>query len=258
MKHLLFSFFLAFVSLIAVAQTTSRDFNEVKRSQKYYYSEITLANAKESKEYATLELIRQINDSIGFTGNHPVAGVKEITRADLSDLKYLEMERANGVRVMAYYPKEAIVGISSKNNVYIAEQKQSEPSVSENQSFIPARIETDNSLPHSPTLPVSVTTGYPDWVIRSIEILKSKTDIETFVQQLSIMQSQHKIKRYGAIDDCRNSDQCLWAIFDASGNLSAFLGTGHEMRKNFLTGSDEVLSEYNKNNYRLIWFQFSK
>lgn len=239
------------ISLLAAittfGQNTSRDFNDIKRSQKYYYYEITLATAEDSKEFATLELIKVINDSIGFSGERARPGVKEVTRADIGGVQYLEMDRPHGVRVMAYCPKSTFV----QSPVATAKQPETKPEKPKPDIKQPATPQTGQSA-------TPEAAGYEDWVLRDIDKLKQITSAEKFVQQLELMQAQHKIKRYGPADKCRNTDGSFWAVFDTDGTLTALLGPGSGMRKNFMSGTDVKLADYTDTNSYLVWFQFYK
>lgn len=246
-------------AISATAQATSRDFNDIKRSNRYYYSEATLATAEDSKEYATRELIKIINDSIGFTGEKKRPGVKEVTKADLTDLNYLQMDRSHGVRVMVFCPKSTFVSTP----VAIAKPSPAK-------SLVPPKKDS-GSIAESPRKEITpaassstankgaaTVPGYEDWMMRDIESLLKISSSNEFVNQLAVMQSKHKIKRFGPADECRNADGSFWAVFDSSGSLTALLGPGSGKRKNFMSGTDQQLSDYLNNNSHLLWFQFSK
>lgn len=254
------------VGNIAFAQTTAKDFNELKRSKKYLYSEITLPDEEEAKELALLNLINQINDSLKCQDSDMV-----ITKDDMSNVVFLQMNRSTGVRVMAYCEKvkffkvqDATVTAGEPTQDAKAEEpfvslieETEEPKSTETETAIQPReellIEASETTAEACTLPL------PDsWIMNTVETLMQKTDIEAFCLELKAMQSNYKISRFGTIGQCHNKAGCYWGIFDSQGSLKAILSEGNHVRRNFMTNLDDSLANYENANNKLIWFKYKK
>ena len=89
------------------AQTvTSKSFNEIKRSQQYFYYDITMEREDEAKNAANINLAKLIND---YCVEKSITNVK-VKDTDLKDVQYLKMDRNGMVRILAYVEKSVYIG----------------------------------------------------------------------------------------------------------------------------------------------------
>ncbi len=244
-------YLLAYQTIYAQS-ATSKQFNELKRSQKYFYSEATLPSRDDAKIVALANLLKLINDSLKATTND--------TAIELADLEgkvlYLEMSREGGARVLAYVDKSDYLKGNTANEV----NNDSPPSA-------PLTRETvdEVSLPNDVETVASLQEQHGDmameneWISNSINILMKKQSLTDFCDELSIMNGQHKIKRYSSLQQRKNVQDSYVAIFDSNDCLMALLGPLTSSRYNFMTRSEDTLEKYQtQSDISIICFQFSK
>lgn len=108
MRKIFCLFVVLLMSAISLqAQTvTSKSFNEIKRSQQYFYYDITMEREDEAKNAANINLAKLIND---YCVEKSITNVK-VKDTDLKDVQYLKMDRNGMVRILAYVEKSVYIG----------------------------------------------------------------------------------------------------------------------------------------------------
>lgn len=243
----LLGYILLVMTCLALNAQTVKDFNNLKRSKKYFYAETTLPDEKQAKDIALINLIKQINDSLQIEQRNMV-----VSTSDVGDVCYLVMNRESGVRVLAYCEKVRFLKIEDMDSVFthnIEDSKKSNPSTTAsavNEMVVPIKVVNDK---------VPELEG---WLLENVSKLAVLPDIKTFETNLNIMKGQYKIKRYGNnLNACRNPSQSFIATFKADGHIERLLIPGEISRYDFIN-HENFSGDISSLSNNILWFQFSK
>ena len=102
---------------------TSKQINDIKRDDQYFYAESTLETEAAAHESATLMLANFIND---YINSNNLPSDKKITEKDLVSAKALSMNRGPMVRVFLYVKKSDYVPVETVGNTPMKEELTAE------------------------------------------------------------------------------------------------------------------------------------
>lgn len=262
--------------LFSYAQT-SKDFNKLKRSKKYLYSEVTLQDEQQAKDIALINLIKQVNDSLKIEQRNMV-----VSTNDMKDVCYLVMNRETGVRVLAYCEKVRFLNVQDVDSVLLQDKEHPKGikvvmvdtpkvdtevrdlEISEEQQHLQSSISkvkifdissTIEQIPSEITKTVVPTTE--EWIRNDINSLICQSNINSFIAKLEDMKVRFKIKRWGvSLNECRNIVQAYIAIFNNNGLLASLLSPSDKQRYDYV--NKKMIDFATNINNKIIWFQFSK
>lgn len=251
---------LALLSLTgAVAQSVSKQINDVKRSDKYLSAEATMETNEKAYELAQELLSKQIEEY--------VAGQKELKKAPNVIVKdvagkaeQLKMNRGEMVRVFLYVKKS---DIQAANNTQIlvqpgnatTEKKETKKETKKGKTTsVPEAVVTQLlAQASSGSVQRSAATDVAPWqqaIVDEVLECSSATQVQ---QTLGNLRSRMKVKRYGTPDTCRKPAEAFWVILSADGQVQTVLGPATDSsRTNFRTGESDSLDNYK--GLGAIWF----
>ncbi|MBO7100809.1 MAG: hypothetical protein J6V98_02155 [Bacteroidales bacterium] len=256
----------------AMAQTTSKQINQIKRSPLYLYAEATMESEEEAQSVAYELLLQQVQEYI--------ASSQMLSAADnvlIKDVKTkgesLSMMRGEMHRVFVYVKKydiEAVtntVAVNNNTNTAVnlpaqgmtnTTQSTSMPTVTETPAPAPKASQTQ---PQQQQQPAATTTGKVEspltgWQQMAMVSLLECPDMTSVRAKLNRLKAEYKIKRYGNADNCPSAADAYWAIFDSNGKLVTILGPGTTQRIDYKNMQYSSLSEYKGMN--ALWFNLAK
>lgn len=256
----------------AMAQTTSKQINQIKRSPLYLYAEATMESEEEAQSVAYELLLQQVQEYI--------ASSQMLSAADnvlIKDVKTkgesLSMMRGEMHRVFVYVKKydiEAVtntVAVNNNTNTAVnlpaqgmtnTTQNTSMPTVTETPAPTPKASQTQ---PQQQQQPAATTTGKVEspltgWQQMAMVSLLECPDMTSVRAKLNRLKAEYKIKRYGNADNCPSAADAYWAIFDSNGKLVTILGPGTTQRIDYKNMQYSSLSEYKGMN--ALWFNLAK
>ena len=257
------------VGFSALAQTTSKQINQIKRSPLYLYAEATMESEAEAQSVAYELLLQQVQEYI--------ASSKSLSAADnvlIKDVKTkgesLSMMRGEMHRVFVYVKKYDIEAVSNtvavNNNTNTAVNLPAQGPTTTTQST-PVPTVTETPAPAQPATqqqqqqPATTTTGKVEspltgWQQMAMVSLLECPDMTSVRAKLNRLKAEYKIKRYGNADNCPSAADAYWAIFDGSGKLVTILGPGTSQRIDYKNMQYSSLSEYKGMN--ALWFNLAK
>lgn len=245
----------------SMAQTTSKQINQIKRSPLYLYAEATMESEEEAQSVAYELLLQQVQEYI--------ASSKSLSAADnvlIKDVKTkgeeLTMMRGEMHRVFVYVKKYDIEAVSNT----VAVNNTTGTAVN-----VPAQgVTTSTSTPlptvkntAQPTQPAAqqssgakVESPLTGWQQMAMVSLLECPDMTAVRARLNRLKAEYKVKRYGTADNCPNANEAFWAIFDGNGKLVTILGPGTTQRIEYRNMQYSSLNAYKGMN--ALWFNFAK
>lgn len=255
----------------AMAQTTSKQINQIKRSPLYLYAEATMESETEAQSVAYELLLQQVQEYI--------ASSKSLSAADnvlIKDVKTkgesLSMMRGEMHRVFVYVKKYDIEAVS--NTVAVNNNTGTAVNVSANASTssgavttpVPTVTNTPAQQTQQTAQPAQTTQQQPSgakvespltgWQQMAMVSLLECADMTAVRARLNRLKAEYKVKRYGTADNCANATEAYWAIFDGSGKLVTILGPGTTQRIDYRNMQYSSLNAYKGMN--ALWFNFAK
>lgn len=256
----------------AMAQTTSKQINQIKRSPLYLYAEATMESEEEAQSVAYELLLQQVQEYI--------ASSQMLSAADnvlIKDVKTkgesLSMMRGEMHRVFVYVKKydiEAVtntVAVNNNTNTAVnlpaqgmtnTTQSTSMPTVTETPAPTPKASQTQPQQQQQPaaTTTSKVESPLTGWQQMAMVSLLECPDMTSVRAKLNRLKAEYKIKRYGNADNCPSAADAYWAIFDSNGKLVTILGPGTTQRIDYKNMQYSSLSEYKGMN--ALWFNLAK
>ena len=258
--HILLCCIMAAVIHCSAQNATSKDFNKIKRSDEYFYYDVTMEQEEAAKNAAKINLAKLINDYIDSEG----IKTGKITADDLHDVNYLQRDTYGMVRVLAYVKKSDYVDCRTAkeevNKPAVATEKSEHSTIVEQDSTAAITIPTRN-VPSPEAIALAKNEGslsLTKWQQDAVAKLCKITDAEKFVHELIDLQNQYKVKRFGLQEDCKDEANSFFAIYDSNKMVVALLGLGTSSRYDFLSGGKESVDSYKAKEMKAIWFQLSK
>lgn len=251
----------------SMAQTTSKQINQIKRSPLYLYAEATMESEEEAQSVAYELLLQQVQEYI--------ASSKSLSAADnvlIKDVKTkgeeLTMMRGEMHRVFVYVKKYDIEAVS--NTVAVNNNTGTAVNVPANNA---ATASTATPLPTVTNTPAAQTTQAAQpaqqqpsgakvespltgWQQMALVSLLECADMTAVRARLNRLKAEYKVKRYGTADNCPNANEAFWAIFDGNGKLVTILGPGTTQRIEYRNMQYSSLNAYKGMN--ALWFNFAK
>ncbi len=245
----------------SMAQTTSKQINQIKRSPLYLYAEATMENEEEAQSVAYELLLQQVQEYI--------ASSKSLSAADnvlIKDVKTkgeeLTMMRGEMHRVFVYVKKYDIEAVSNtvavNNNTGTAVNVPAQGVTTSTSTPLPTVNNT--AQPAQPAAQQSsgakVESPLTGWQQMAMVSLLECPDMTAARARLNRLKAEYKIKRYGTADNCPNANEAFWAIFDGNGKLVTILGPGTTQRIEYRNMQYSSLNAYKGMN--ALWFNFAK
>lgn len=278
---------------VAVAQSVSKQINEIKRNEVYLFDEATAASAEEAREAALVKLAKVIAD---YMSEKNPEGAKNLD--DFKDLaegaEEIVTDRGSQKRVFLYFKKsdiDATAADAAQNNevaksvsqpkeelsVPVTVRRQIEPPVESTAK--PVAKSVSNVELAQPIKQVSATQsksldeetfGLPssissindnnlvEWQKRLVEKF---TGVKTLLQAKDLANTfriENKIKRYGTQNtQQKNPAESFYIIGDLNGKVVAVLGRDNNgLRINYKTNTVDNINNYYNLDY--IWFTLNK
>lgn len=257
MKNLHIIFCALLFSIHSSAQeVTNKDFNDLKRSNKYFYYEVNLEDRQKAREAAKANLIKLIND---FYEKNAIDKNK-VDDSTIKDVLFIEMDRNGVMKVMAYVDKERVTDSEKKSvketinekEVLVANEQvaNSEEIVVPNTEIIIVERQTSAT-----TASVPIMDKWQEKIISDICRASSANQV---LSELADLKDQYKIKRFGVYGECNYINESFWVVYDSSKNVVAVLGPGDDSRYDFISKTNRTLEGFTSQGYKGIWFQLSK
>lgn len=263
-----------FTSIAALAQSVSKQINDVKRSSHYISAEATMETEAQAYELAEELLSKQISEfasSQKTLKKAPNVIVKDVA----GKAEKLQMSRGTMVRVFLYVKKDDIIA-ADNTRVLIQPQTQPEETIKTETDKKSAKKEKEKqkksgevdepfvSTVEPVSQPYDTTTSEGDkslllpisWQQAVIDDLLACPTITEVRGLIARLHAEKKIKRFGSADNCPNSSNSFWVIFNAENQVVTVLGNGQAERTNFRTLTKDTLSNYKGKG--AIWFTLSK
>lgn len=281
---------LSLALFVCLVQTTyaqvsvSKQINDIKRDDRYFYAESTLENADQAKETAMLMLANFIND---YINEHNLPADKKVKEGDLAQAQMLSMQRGPMTRVFLYVAKDNFIGdngsamqvtqestVSDSDEQAVSTEQQKSGSVEEKES---APVVNTQSAPKQdspvvgaeskmvsvvketvPSQQANASAGLSkEWQREVVDKILSEPSLKEIIAVLSRYKAEYKVKKYGTMQECNNAAGSLWIICegDSSMALITVLGPGADVRTNFKTGQNDSLANYSGKS--AVWFEFA-
>lgn len=286
--RLLFQLLFFCIATEALAQSASKQINEIKRNEAYLFEEATAATAKEARDLAVVKLAKIIADYMEEI--NPEGAAKLDDFKDLAEgAEEIVTDRGSQKRVFLYFSKHDIDATAEE-----ASQTDAHGEGVEKSDPLPEQIVEQPKKTKEADVPVREDLApepIPEQVVRQPEIMKKdnysaneshsnksvsddslaewqKRLISNFLRDdLSLLAAkdlvntykiENKIKRYGSMTNPpTQSGQAFYVFADETGKVVAVLGRDQGgQRLNYINGNYENISDYNSLNY--IWFTLNK
>ncbi len=258
MKKLIVLSTLLLMSITIMGQSISKQINDIKRSSKYLSAEATLETESRAYELANELLSRQITEYIQEKGSLQKANTVVIKNV-AGKAEKLQMKRGTMSRVFLYVEKKDIVAVDNIRVVDNKTQKTTDKETGEETiGSLASNVEVIDSIDTksvSDDKDLYASVSYPNWQQEVIYTIMGSTSIKEAQYLLDRFRVGLKIKRYGAMENCKNPEKCYWAIFDENEHVITVLGPGNEERINFSTQEKDSLKNYSGKG--AIWFTLS-
>ena len=270
-----FLFQLLFLCLATetLAQSASKQINEIKRNEAYLFEEATAATAKEARDLAVVKLAKIIADYM--EENNPEGAANLDDFKDLAEgAEEIVTDRGNQKRVFLYFSKHDIDATAEeatqigdvKSPDPLPEQVIEEPQITKEKD-VPERgmeqQETTEGTNYSSKESYSSRSVSDDslaeWQKRLINnFLRDDLTLLAAKDLVNTYRIENKVKRYGTMNNPpMQSVQAFYVFADETGKVVAVLGRDEGgQRQNYINGKYENISDYNSNDY--IWFTLNK
>lgn len=239
---------------------TSKDFNAIKRSKEYFYSEVTMDKEDAAKNAAKVHLAQLINDHCKNKG----VKTEKVTADNLQNVSYLQRNTYGMVKVLAYVKKSDY--IKDDTSTETTKQPIASNSIENKSETITKEATVEINIPKrnapSPEAAAlskdTASMSLTKWQQTAIAALCKISNAEEFVQKLIDLQNLYKVKRFGIQEDCKDEANSFFALYDSNKMVVALLGPGIDNRYDFLSGDKVDLNSYKAKGMKTIWFQLSK
>lgn len=273
----LFQLFFLFIATETLAQSASKQINEIKRNEAYLFEEATAATEKEARDMAVVKLAKIIADYM--KEKNPEGAEKLDDFKDLAEgAEEIVADRGTQKRVFLYFSKHDIDATAEEATkketpqTPLAEEPQNDvnsrpatelQSSAENQSKVEPIVEqqvekkqiAESVAPATNSNKSVSDDSLAEWQKRLINsFLRDGLTLIAAKDLVNTYRIENKVKRYGSKSNPpANARQAFYVIADESGTVIAVLGrdNGGE-RLNYISGNYENISDYNS--YNLIWF----
>ena len=282
----LFQLFCLFLATETLAQSASKQINEIKRNEAYLFEEATAATAKEARDLAVVKLAKVLADYM--QEKNPAGAAKLDNFKDLAEgAEEIVADRGSQKRVFLYFSKSDIDATAdeasqAKDPQTKPEQEQKEETKPETKPQ-PVTVEQASSNKVEPdvepvveektvTKPVTASPAsesHPQKSVSDNSLAEwQKKLVSTFLTDgLTLLSAkdlvntykiENKVKRFGSkTSPPTQAGQAIYVFADETGKVVAVLGRDEGgQRMNYVSGNYENISDYNSNNY--IWFTLNK
>jgi len=275
----LFQLFCLFLATETLAQSASKQINEIKRNEAYLFEEATAATAKEARELAVVKLAKVLADYM--EEKNPVGAAKLDDFKDLAEgAEEIVTDRGSQKRVFLYFSKHDIDATAEEASQEekpktVPEQKpeeKSKPKVEADSQPSTEQMPTPKVTPvveqkedtkEKTPLPASKTysnknildESLAEWQKRLLSsFLREDLTLLSAKDLVNTYRIENKIKRHGSMSNPPVKAVSAFFVFaDETGKVVAVLGRDKEgKRLNYISGNYENISDYNLYNY--IWF----
>lgn len=270
--RLLFSLFFICSMSEALAQSPSKQINEIKRNEAYLFEEATAATEKEAREMAVVKLAKIISDYIKEKNPEETKQFDDFK--DLAEgAEEIVTERGSQKRVFLYFNKvdiDAMADGASQIEILPTElepEQENVPkfAVEDNTPRVTAKPDierhetagqtTSNSTPVVHSSNFVSDNSLAEWQKRLVgNFLKKNLTLLAAKDLVNTYRIENKIKRHGSKSNPpAQSGQAFYVFSDETGNIVAVLGRDKGgQRLNYCNGNYESISNYSSYNY--IWF----
>lgn len=281
-----FLFQLLFLCLATetLAQSASKQINEIKRNEAYLFEEATAATAKEARDLAVVKLAKIIADYM--EENNPEGAANLDDFKDLAEgAEEIVTDRGNQKRVFLYFSKHDIDATAEeatqigdvKSPDPLPEQVIEEPQITKEKDVPSGEFQEPKPLPERGMEQQETTEGtnysskesyssrsvsddsLAEWQKRLINnFLRDNLTLLAAKDLVNTYRIENKVKRYGTMNNPpMQSVQAFYVFADETGKVVAVLGRDEGgQRQNYINGKYENISDYNSNDY--IWFTLNK
>ena len=279
----LFQLFCLFLATETLAQSASKQINEIKRNEAYLFEEATAATAKEARDLAVVKLAKVLADYM--QEKNPAGAAKLDNFKDLAEgAEEIVADRGSQKRVFLYFSKSDIDATAdeasqAKDHQTKPEQEQKEDAKPEPQPVIEQassnKVEPDVEPvveEKNVTKPVTASPAsesHPQKSVSDNSLAEwQKKLVSTFLTDgLTLLSAkdlvntykiENKVKRFGSkTNPPVQAGQAIYVFADETGKVVAVLGRDEGgQRMNYVSGNYENISDYNSSNY--IWFTLNK
>lgn len=274
-KYVLSLVLLIAASGYALAQSVSKQINDIMRSNEYITAEATLETEAKAYELAEELLSKRIEEYVNekkTLKNAPNVIVKDVA----GKAEQLKMNRGTMTRVFLFVKKDDVMAADNTRvlvqpkNVPTApvtvkpknaskpkepvkkkeEKEESKKEEKQEETVLVSTVEPVNTPP--------VANGdqslrlAKSWQQDAIDELLACSNVTEARAKMNRLRIGLKIKRFGSADSCKNPEKCFWLIFNEQEQVVTILGPGTDSRTNFRSLTKDNLKNYTGQG--AIWF----
>ncbi len=275
-KHLLTLALLLAVSAAALAQSVSKQINDIKRNGDFISAEATMDTEAQAYQVAEELLSKQLEEYVGeqkALKKAPNVIVKDVA----GKAEKLQMSRGTMTRVFLFVKKSDVI---AADNTRVFVQPKNTPA---KETVAKKKAEESKSAPQPAVAPQPTATPQPTavpqpaaspqpapvteategdqslrlqktWQQTVIDDLLACANVTEARAKMNRMRAELKLKRYGSPDTCKNPVKSFWLIFDGE-EIITILGPGTADRTNFRSLTIDNLKNYSGKD--AIWFTMS-
>lgn len=257
-KHLLTLALLLAVSAAALAQSVSKQINDIKRNGDFISAEATMDTEAQAYQVAEELLSKQLEEYVGeqkALKKAPNVIVKDVA----GKAEKLQMSRGTMTRVFLFVKKSDVI---AADNTRVFVQPKNTPA---KETVAKKKAEESKSAPQPAVAPqpapvTEATEGDQSlrlqkaWQQTVIDDLLACANVTEARAKMNRMRAELKLKRYGSPDTCKNPVKSFWLIFDGE-EIITILGPGTADRTNFRSLTIDNLKNYSGKD--AIWFTMS-
>lgn len=239
--------------------------NTIKKSKEYLFSDITMSTLDEAASQAFDELQMEILIWAKDRAQKEIGNVspREINK----HIDTIVVRRAEMYRVFAYVEKVKLVPVFSDWNLVLLDDLDCDPNHKDRSSdsvsslLTPdSRFLSPDSCHQTPSNDSLVNHGIRDILKKNflsrkggvIDQIKKAKNFFELKEIMEPLKEKGDIIGYGKYATAENPEDCYLIVYDAAGNIKAFLGKGEEVRRNLKTGKDDSIRNYR--GCGAIWF----
>ena len=212
---------------IALAQSTTSEINAIKRDSTYLYGDATL-DSQEAAMQLAFELLEGEVRKWAADSKRTLTIDKEALK-EMADT--MMTHRRNMVRVFAYVNKATLLGGPKPMR----------------------RLKPQTLKPQTTPEPKSQPPVVTQQEAKVLSKITAVTSLGELGKVLPPLKEEGLITDFGKYATITEPAKCYLVIYDADGNVKAFLGKGTDKRKNLKTGAMENEHDYKR--CGAIWFK---
>ena len=280
MKRQLISLVLLMLTTVTMmAQSVSKQINDIKRSKDYISAEATLDTQEQAYALAEELLSKQIEEYVSEEKNLRNAA-NVIVKDVAGKAERLQMSRGSMTRVFLYVKKSDV--IAADNTRVLVQPKNAASAKTEKNTTVvnketpkketpvkkveqTAKTTSDATVEPAKVEPIQKQShfrpageGDPSrrlakaWQQNVVDDLLACGNITEARAKMNRFRAELKVKRFGSPDNCRTPEKCFWIVFNDKEQIVTILGPGSDNRTNFRTLTADQLSNYS--GLGAMWF----